>query len=73
MITKKCIFIMILQINAKSASFGTNCNLNKGEFFINRSEPAKVLESGSKWMALWNCMTVFTNILRINGNKVMNF
>ena len=24
---------MILQINAKSASFGTNCNLNKGEFF----------------------------------------
>ena len=53
MITKKCIFIMILQINAKSASFGTNCNLNKGEFVwpTGLSQPrfSNQVQSGCHW------------------------
>ena len=35
MIREKLILLgTILQINAKSASFGTNCNLDKGKGFL---------------------------------------
>ena len=34
MITKKCIILLFLHINAKSSSFGTNCNLDKGTHLI---------------------------------------